>query len=63
MEGSYLPPCLKVLSQKIKRANFVTGKWISAVESIPPSFTPEISGWILENDMDRIKWFDGAMSP
>ena len=41
----------------------MTGKWISAIDSSPPLFTPETSGWLLENGMYRIKWFEGAISP
>ena len=63
MEGSYLPPCSRVLFQKVKQANFVTGKWISAVDCSPPPFTPEPSGWVLVNEMYTIKWFDSAISP
>ena len=41
----------------------MTGKWISAVDCSPPPFTPETSGWVLENEMYTIKWFDSAISP
>ena len=63
MEGSQLPPCFRVLREKIRRADLVTGRWISAVESRPPLWKPEEEGWVIKNGKYAIKWFDGPVAP
>ena len=58
MDGSYLPPYLRVVKQKIKRTNLIAGKWLS-LTSVPPPPPPGYStrtlrmdskcGWALQN--------------
>ena len=64
MDGSFLPPCSRVVKQKLRRTNLIVGKWISSISPNPPSMSPINSGWILDNDGHyRLNWFEGDMSP
>ena len=63
LDGSSLPPCSWVLWQKILRTNYTAGKWPSAWQQHPPSYSTEESGWELVNGNYKIKWFDGAVAP
>ena len=58
-----LPPCTKVLLEKVKRSNYVCSVWESAKNANPPSHNPENCGWKLEEDRYTINWFDGDPSP
>ena len=47
LDGSMMPPCLKVLMQKLKRTHLITRRWASAAMANPPFDEPEESGWRL----------------
>ena len=63
MDGSSLPPCKKVLKEKIKRTNFVVAKWMSATKSSMPPFDPINCGWELLEGQYKLHWFEGNASP
>jgi len=62
-DGSALPPCLRVLTEKIKRTNFVAGKCLSAWTKSPPMVSPANCGWKLVDGKFSIKWFIGNVAP
>ena len=62
-DWSSLPPCSRVLWQKVLRTNYIAGKWLSAWQQHPPSYSAEESRWELVNANYKIKWFDGAVAP
>ena len=64
MDACYLPPCSKVIHQKLKRTQYVARLWKSAVVSEP--FCPESAekmGWKLQNDRYERNWFEGDARP
>ena len=63
MEGNQLPPCSRVLHEKIKRANLVCSRWKSSLFSTSPPFNPEESGWLLKDGEYRVLWFVGPVAP
>ena len=63
LDGSSLTPCSWVLWQKVLRTNYIAGKWLSAWQQHPPSYSAEESEWELANGNYKIKWFDGAVAP
>ena len=58
-----LPPCSKVLHNKILRTKFVSSVWVSATLSYPPQMDPESFGWKLVNGSYQKSWLDGEESP
>ncbi|XP_057308039.1 uncharacterized protein LOC130645930 [Hydractinia symbiolongicarpus] len=62
-DGSSLPPCLRVLRQKIYRTKYVAQLWMSSITSEPPNHLPEDMGWLLKDGSYIIKWYEGEMSP
>ena len=62
MDSSSLPPCSAVMLQTLKRTNYVCSIWLNAYAH-SPQFLPIESGWNLDNECYRIKWFEGKASP
>ena len=63
-DGNMLPPCSRVLMQKVKRTKLITKRWLSSNEGIPDPETPESCGWTLDDQNNyRILWFDGKSTP
>ena len=62
LDRSSLRPCSRVLWQKVLRTNYIAGKWLSAWQQHPPSYSAEESEWALVNENYKIKWFDGAVA-
>ena len=64
-ESSCLPPCKKVLLQKIARANYVTMLWKNAIVAIPIDLEPQHHGWKLSDDKQTLSmlWFLGSNCP
>lgn len=60
-----MPPCQRVLRNKIKRANYITGIVKNAVENELNFGDPSKQGWRLMNDKDEYEvcYFDGAQYP
>ena len=63
MHPYLMPPCHNVLLQKIKRANFVAKLWKSANQAVPIQSSPVGSGWLLEDNVYRIHWYEGDQVP
>ena len=63
MDASTLPPCSRVLAEKVKRVNYICNIWCNATLANPPNLLPENCGWVLEDNAFRIKWFEGDTSP
>ena len=63
MDGSSLPPCSRVVLEKLKRTNYVCSIWLNAFEAYPPDFNPENCGWVMKEGAYRILWFEGDVSP
>jgi len=63
MDGSSLPPCSRVLLQKIRRTFLICSIWNNATASTAPELNPEDFGWKLENGFYRICWYYGDASP
>lgn len=62
-DASMLPPCFSVLYQKIKRVNFITAIWKSAVHMKPPHFVAQNNGWIEKDNSLDFYWFGGTQTP
>ena len=58
-----LPPCSRVLLQKIKRTQLITRLWLAAIEQTPPPEIPENNGWELDDIGYKILWFKGTATP
>ena len=56
-----MPPCSKVLRQKIKLTSFVATKWFSSTEPFQPQLSPVDYGWKFEDGKYKINWFDGEI--
>lgn len=63
LDGSALPPCSRVLLQKIKRTHLIAMRWHSATQAEQNSLSPLLSGWKDEDDSYRILWVEGDISP
>ena len=62
-DGSLLPPCRRLLKEKIKRTQLVARKCISSVDAHPPNDDSEGFGWLLGDYKFHIKWYDGETTP
>ena len=59
-----MPPCLKVLHQKIKRCIYVASIWTNSLRTKPTPHLPTSFGWTLDEDGTYcIKWFEGNVAP
>ena len=63
MDGSAMPPCSRVLQEKINRTSLVASKWFSSTEPFEPAMSPPEYGWIFQDGKYKIKWFEGAVAP
>ena len=63
MDGSAMPPCYRVMLEKIKRIAFVASRWCTSTMPIEPAVYPEDHGWVLQDGKYKIKWFDGEAAP
>ncbi|XP_044760188.1 uncharacterized protein LOC123317646 isoform X1 [Coccinella septempunctata] len=62
-DGSLMPPCKKVLINKIKRMNQVCAIWNYATEAHPNFFDPERHAWRLVDGRYEVEWFIGPQTP
>ncbi len=60
---SSMPPCFKVLTNKMKRANYVAALWRRADRRSPVSYLPDGHGWELRDGAYHLNWFDGGQVP
>ena len=58
-----MPPCQRVLHQKLLRTNFVAYMWRNAREAQPVMFGPEGHGWKTDGNRLSIAWFIGSSVP
>ena len=58
-----LPPCLKSLTQHIKRANYQTAIWKSAQLQFPEVPAAELHGWVTGPAGLEPVWCDGDVLP
>ena len=64
LDGTMLPPCQKVLAQKLRRVEMISKRWTSSTSRHTSFEVPEESGWILQDDTSYgINWYDGESSP
>ena len=63
MDSTMMPPCSKVLMQKIRRCIFITNIWQNATRAEPTTYVPTDFGWHLEDGKYNIQWFDGDVAP
>ena len=61
IDASSLPPCKKVLEQKLARAGFVARMWHAACDQMIVKH-PE-SGWELSDGSYSLVWFIGPQMP
>jgi len=60
---SSMPPRLRVLINKIKRANYVARLWRRADRRSPVSSLPDGHSWELRDGAYHLNWFDGEQVP
>ena len=58
-----MPPCQRVLHQKLLRTNFIAYLWRNAREAQPVVFGPEAHGWKADGNRLSIVWFIGSSVP
>ena len=63
LDGSAMPPCARVLLQKLKRTNYISNQWLASIVSDPPHMSPLDYGWKLEEEGYKIQWYEGNASP
>ena len=64
LDSSIMPPCSKVLHQKIKRCIYVANIWKNSLRTKPTPHLPTSFGWTLDEDGTYcIKWFEGDVAP
>ena len=62
-DGSHMPPCKNVLTEKVKRTKFVARKWMTSLDVLQPAWCPSYFGWKLDDGKYTIKWYDGEVAP
>ena len=64
LNSSIMPPCSKVLHQKIKQCIYVGSIWTNSLRTEPTPHLPTSFGWTLDEDETYcIKWFEGDVAP
>ena len=58
-----LPPCFRTLKQTVSRANYIASMIKGAHNPNPTPLNPSGKGFILEDDKNRINWFEGNAVP
>ena len=58
-----MPPCQRVLHQKLLRTNFVAYMWRNAREAQPVMFGTDGHGWKTDGNRLAIAWFIGSSVP
>ena len=62
LNTSMMPPCERVLLNKIRRTKVVAKIWMSSIEALPPNDSPLDFGWKLVNRNYQLLWFEGDLS-
>lgn len=63
LNPSALPPCSLVLTNKVRRANFVAAMWKKAATRCPIIYSPVRNGWCLKDGKYQLIWYDGDQVP
>jgi hypothetical protein len=63
LDASSLPPCRRVLEEKLKRVVYIANTWMSSVKPHPPLLTPLDYGWSLKEGQFEIVWYSGECCP
>ena len=64
LDGSSLPPCRRVLSEKLKRVTYISNIWMSSVRPHPPIISPLNYGWKITTEKRfQLLWYDGEICP
>lgn len=63
LNPSAMPPCSRVLVNKVKRANFVAAMWKKACTRCPILYSPVGNGWCLKAGKYQLNWYDGDQVP
>ena len=63
LDVSMMPPCERVLLNKIRRTKFVAKLWMSSIEASPPNDSPLDFGWKLVDRNYQLLWFEGDLRP
>ena len=63
MDAALLPPCSKVLKEKIKRTSYVSRIWKSSTIVDTENNDALHYGWNLDGEGFQISWFDGTSAP
>ena len=64
LDSSIMPPCSKVLHQKIKRCIYVASISTNSLRTEPTPHLPTSFDWMLDEDGTYcIKWFEGDLAP
>ena len=63
LDVSMMPPCERVLLNKIRRTKFVAKLWMSSIEASPPNNSPLDFGWKLVDRNYQLLWFEGDLRP
>ena len=62
-DGSLVPPCRRLLKEKIKRTQLVARKWISSADAHPSNDDVEEFCWLLGGHKFHVEWYDGETTP
>lgn len=63
LDGSAMPPCSRVILNKLKRTHLIASQWISSTKPHPPMMIPVDYGWKIVNGKYEIQWFEGETCP
>ena len=64
LDSSIMPPCSKVLHQKIERCIYVANIWTNSLRTKPTPHFPTTFRWTLDEDGTFcIKWSEGNVAP
>ena len=63
LDTTHLPPCEKVLLQKIKRVNYIAQIWKNVEKINTVQADAEHHGWKLIDGKYELVWFDGLIAP
>ena len=58
-----MPPCERVLLNKIRRTKFLANIRMSSIEASSPNNSPLNFGWKLVNRNHQLLWFKGDLLP
>lgn len=63
LDSRRMPPCERVITQKVKRLKYICNIWSNATSAQPSNLDPTNFGWLLSDDKLVPLWFDGDAVP